>query len=108
MSSDDKVAFLILATRQGGSSFTAQFYVRAKSLADAYVQVLNDEGELCQHPDLRLQGFVASTGMMAKALQLKELAQFYFELGRQAEANPNHDTTFEEAWEEHGAEPDDA
>jgi hypothetical protein len=106
--SDDKVPFLILASREGASPFTQLVFVRAKSLAEAYALALQEENGLCQHPDIRLRGFVASAGMMAKALQLKELAQFYFEAGRAAESNPNHDTTFEEAWDEHGAEPDDS
>jgi len=108
VSSDDKVPFLILATRQSGSPFTAIFFVRAKSLAEAYVEVLRDQSELCQHPDIRLQGHVASAGMMAQALQLKELAKFYFDAGRAAAATRATALAFEDAWDEHGAEPDDA
>ena len=100
MKDDDKAAFLILATRQSSAPFTALFFVRAKSLADAYTQVLKDEAELCQHPDLRLQAHVVSTGMMANVLRLKEMAKFYF--------NAANGQDFEEVWEEHGADPDDA
>jgi len=98
---DNKVPFLILATRQGGAPFTAQFYVRATSLADAYARVLKEQAELCQHPDIRLQGFVASAGMMAQALNLQALARFYWNLARSSD-----EIGFDDAWDEHGAEPD--
>lgn len=107
VSDDGKVRFLVLVTQELPNRWTRPFFVRALSIAEAYSEVLKSADGMFQTVAIRLEVHVLSAGMVASALQLKELAQFYWDLGRQAEANPNHDSAFEEAWDEHGAEPDD-
>lgn len=105
MSDDGKALFLVLATLERPNPWTRMFFVRAASLAAAYRDVLNnDDHGMFQHPNVRLEGHVVS---LSEIPHVKMVAEAYWNAGRQAEANPNHDTTFEEFWEENGATPED-
>lgn len=101
MSADyDTVPFMILATIGHHSPFRRPFFVRAKSIREAYEQVLKDP--VFQQPLVHLEAFVVSAADLAEVLPLKSVTKFYWNLGKTQEF-----PTFEEAWEAHGAEPDD-
>jgi hypothetical protein len=103
VSVDDKVPFLVIRTLEAPVPHRTPIFVRAQTIQEAYTAAINHDPVV--HPKVSFEIFVVSAGEMANALLLKELAAFYWDLGRQAEANPNHEPTFEDAWDEHGADP---
>lgn len=95
---NEKILFTVVATiGEGERSYRRPYFVRAATLREAYVEVL--QGELFQNPAVKLEAFVVGTGELAKGLRLEDLAKFYWSVGR------NTSETFEDAWDENGAEP---
>lgn len=107
MTDDDKVPFLVLATFEAYTQLSQPFFVRAKTLSEAYAHVIANMPS--QYFAVRLEGFVVGADQVAQLLDLKSLAKFYWDAGRAAEANPGlnvPDDTFESVWDVHGASPD--
>jgi hypothetical protein len=101
VSKDDKVPFLVIRTLEAPVPHRTPIFVRTQTIQEAFAAAINQDPVF--HPRVSFEVFVVSPGMMAQALQLKELAAFYWNLGKTQEF-----PIFEDAWHAHGAEPDDA
>ena len=101
MADDGKIVFLVMATVGNRTPFRHPFFIRAGSLREAYISAL--ENEMFQNVDVHLEGYVIGMDALTQALQLEELARFYWERGTEQDF-----PTFEDAWDEHGATLNDA
>jgi hypothetical protein len=104
--SDETCLFAVFATHEGPNRWSRPYFVRAGTLAEAYINVIEEHRSLFQHPHIRLEGFVIGLGELP---DMKRVAKAWWRLAYQNANNPNKgaEEDFDELWDEHGADPDE-
>src|SRR5580704_4956949 len=97
MRDDEKVTFLVMVTVERPTRWSRPCFVRAGSLAEAYVEIIERDFAMFQVPNVHLEGFVIGAGENPDA---KRIAKAWWALARQSDEDG-----FEDLWNEHGALP---
>lgn len=106
MSGPDTCLYVIIATLETPMRWSRPFFVRAPSMAEAYIALIAQNRSMFQHPHVRFEGHVVSAGEMPDA---KRIAKAWWALAYANANGPNHSSheDFESLWELHGANPDE-
>jgi hypothetical protein len=103
----EKITFLVMTTLETPSRWSCPYFVRAASLAEAYIEVIEMNRSMFQHPRVRLEGFVVSPGELPDS---KRIAKAWWTLAYQNASEENKGSSkedFETMWDEHGATPEE-
>lgn len=99
---DEKAHFVVLVRVGGSSPWSRPFVVRAGSLRDAYLDVMEKAHELFQNPSVSLEGYILGLEELPEA---KRIARTWWMLAQEYAGGSSSIAArdFEAEWREHGA-----
>lgn len=100
--SEDKAHFIVLVRLGGSMPWSRPFVVRARSLREAYLHVMQESPDMFQNPSITLEGYIVGLEPLPEA---KRIARSWWMLGQTTAGNDAMEAAreFESMWREHGA-----